>query len=93
MNTKIRWVIIAFFSFTTVFLVNKGLDLWALGTNVDGNGIGIYFWGFEINDRVPEKSIPPYAIGFFAASLTTMTIAIALIRKALLKIKGNTPVN
>jgi hypothetical protein len=82
LNTKIRWVIIAFFTFTTVLLVNKGLDLWSLRTNVDGNGIGIYFLGFEINDRVPEKSVPPYAIGFFAASITTMTIAIALIRKA-----------
>jgi hypothetical protein len=91
MNTKILWVIIAILSFTTVLLVTKGLDLWSLRTNVDGNGIGIYFLGFEINDRVPEKSIPPYAIGFFAASLTTMTIVIALIRKALLKIKGNTP--
>jgi hypothetical protein len=93
MNTKIRWVIIAIFSFATILLVNKGLDLWTLRTNVDGNGIGIYFLGFEINDRVPEKSIPPYAIGFFTASLTTMTIAIALIRKALLMIKGNTTVN
>jgi hypothetical protein len=92
MNTKILWVIIAILSFTTVLLVNKGLDIWSLRTNVDGNGIGIYFLGFEINDRVPEKSIPPYAIGFFAASLTTMTITIALIRKALLKIKGSTPV-
>jgi hypothetical protein len=88
MNTKILWVIIAILSFTTVLLVNKGLDLWSLRTNVDGNGIGIYFLGFEINDRVPEKSIPPYAIGFFAASLITMTIATALIRKAFPKDQG-----
>jgi hypothetical protein len=88
MNTKILWVIIAILSFTTVLLVNKGLDLWSLRTNVDGNGIGIYFWGFEINDRVSEKSIQPYAIGFFAASLITMTIATALIRKAFPKDQG-----
>jgi hypothetical protein len=93
MNTKIRWVMIAIFSFITIFLVDKGFDLWAMGTNVDGNGIGIYFLGIEINDRVPEESIPPYAIGLFAAGLTTMTIVIALISKALIKIKGNTPVH
>jgi hypothetical protein len=73
-------------------LFNKGLDLWTLGPNVDGDGIGIYFLGFEINDQVPEKSIPSYAIGFFATSLTTMTIAIALTLKAL-KINGTTRVN
>jgi hypothetical protein len=93
MNTKIHWVIIAFFSFITVFLFNKGLDLWTLGPIDDGDGIGIYFLAFEINDQVPENSIPSYAIGFFAASLTTMIIAIALILKALLKMKGTTQVN
>jgi hypothetical protein len=92
MNTKIRLVIIVLLFLVTVFLVNKELDLRALGSDVDGDGIGIYFWGLEINDRVPEESIPTYAIVFLVVSLIPMSIAIALIGKLFLKIKKNTSV-
>jgi hypothetical protein len=92
MNTIIRSIIIVLLSLITVLLVNKGLDLRALGSEVDGDGIGIYFWGLEINEQVPEESIPTYAIGFLVASLIPMSIAIALIGKKILKIKQITSV-
>ncbi|OCA90373.1 hypothetical protein A8F94_00295 [Bacillus sp. FJAT-27225] len=90
MNTINSWIVFIFLAFITVLMVNKGVDLWSLGTNVDGDGIGVYFLGLEINDRVPEANIPSYAIGFFVASFITLFISLALIVKTFLKLRGNT---
>ncbi|MBM7661062.1 hypothetical protein JOC85_001834 [Bacillus mesophilus] len=90
MNTINRWLILFFIVFLTISLVYKGVELWSLGTNLDGDGIGIHFLGVEINDRVPEANIPIYAIGFFSASIITSLIAIALFLKSFLKIKSKT---
>lgn len=86
MNAINSWIVFIFLAFITVLMVNKGSDLWSLGTNVDGDGIGIHFLGVEINDRVPEANIPSYAIGFFVASFITVLIAIALVGKTFLKL-------
>lgn len=85
MNARNRWIVLFFLGLISVLLVNKGFDLWSLGTNVDGDGIGVHFLGIEINDRVPEGNIPTYAIGFFVASIITLLIAIAFVGKTLLK--------
>ncbi|MFC0273540.1 hypothetical protein ACFFIX_19290 [Metabacillus herbersteinensis] len=90
MNANIRWIVIIFLAFITVLMVNIGMDLWSLGTNVDGDGIGIHFLGIEINEQVPEASIPTYEIGFFVASLISLLIAFALVGKIFKKLKGNT---
>lgn len=74
-----RILLLSFLALLTATLAFKGVDLWSLGTNVDGDGIGIHFIGFEINDRVPKASIPVYAIGFLASSLVTLLIGIVLI--------------
>jgi hypothetical protein len=84
-----RWIVFIFLAFISVLMVNKGLNLWSLGTNVDGAGIGVYFLGLEINDRVPEANIPTYAIGFFVASFITLLIALALVGKTFFKLSGN----
>ncbi|MEM5015347.1 hypothetical protein WKH31_03555 [Metabacillus indicus] len=89
MNAINRWIVFTFLAFITVLMVNKGIDLWSLGTNVDGDGIGVHFLGLEINDRVPEANIPTYAMGFFVASFITLLIAFAFVGKTLLK--SNTP--
>lgn len=85
-----HWIALILLTFITALMVNKGLELWSLGTNVDGDGIGVYFLGFEINERVPEASIPAYAIGFFVASFITLLIALVLSGKAFLKVGDNT---
>lgn len=90
MNAINRWIVFIFLTFFTFLMVYKGLNLWSLGTNVDGDGIGIHLLGLEINDRVPEANIRTYAIGFFVASLITMLIAFSLVGKTFLKLKGNT---
>lgn len=43
MNAINRWIVFTFLAFITVLMVNKGIDLWSLGTNVDGDGIGVHF--------------------------------------------------
>ncbi|MBO1514108.1 hypothetical protein [Metabacillus bambusae] len=89
MNAINRWIGFIFLAFITVLMFNKGIDLWFLGTNVDGDGIGIHFLGLEINDRVADENIPTYATGFFVASLITLLIAFAAVGKTVLKLKGN----
>ncbi|MDR0140212.1 hypothetical protein RFW18_20845 [Metabacillus idriensis] len=89
MNAINRWIVCTFLTLITVLMVNKGIDLWSLGTNVDGDGIGVHFLGLEINDRVPEANIPTYAIGFFVSSFITLLIAFAFVGKTFLK--SNTP--
>jgi hypothetical protein len=78
LNAFYRWGLFVFLIVVTVLLINKGLDLKSIGTNVDGAGIGVHFLFFEINDRVPEKSIPSYANGFFVASIVTALAAILI---------------
>lgn len=79
MNNNSRWVIVCVLILFGVLALNKGLDLWSLGSNVDGDGIGLYFLGIEINDTVPEGSIPSYAIGFLISSLIALVTSLVLI--------------
>jgi ABC-type Na+ efflux pump permease subunit len=79
MNKISRWFIVCILILFGVSLLNKGLDLRSLGANVDGDGIGVYFLGFEINDRVPEESISSYAIGFFISSFLALFASLAFI--------------
>ncbi|WP_181954882.1 hypothetical protein [Pseudalkalibacillus caeni] len=87
MNIFSRWIVPAAFIFIAILLLNKGIGLWSLGTNVDGDGIGVHFFVFEINDRVPEARIPYYAKGFFAASAMMMLFGIGFLGKNFLNLK------
>ncbi|WP_226087736.1 hypothetical protein [Mesobacillus sp. S13] len=83
MNTTGRWVAAGILFLLGVLLFNKGLDLKALGTNVDGDGIGLYFLTLEINDRVQEASIPGYSKGFFMSSFVVFLISFLIIGRNL----------
>lgn len=71
-----RWAIAVILFLFAAILFYKGLDLRSLGTNVDGDGIGVYFFAMEINDRVPEEEIPFYAKGFFISSFVVFIISV-----------------
>lgn len=73
-----KWIAVGILLVLAAISASKGMDLWSLGTDVDGAGIGVYFLSFEINDRVAEMSIPAYAIGFFVASGVLALAALAL---------------
>jgi hypothetical protein len=79
MNSIIRSIIAFVLISFAILLFNNGLELWSLGTDVDGEGIGVYFFAVKINDRVPEESIPSYAIGFFISSFIAFFIAMFFI--------------
>ncbi|MBU9714203.1 hypothetical protein [Evansella tamaricis] len=79
MNTISRWLLVGVLILIGVLSFNKGLELWSLGTDVDGDGIGVYFLTFEINDNVPEENITTYAIGFFIFSILLLIISFVLL--------------
>lgn len=72
MASIFRWILPVTLILFAVLLFYKGVELWSLRTNTDGDGIGVHFLGFEINDRVDEKSISSYAIGFFISSFVAV---------------------
>lgn len=80
-----RWILCVFLAFISILMVVKGIDLWSLGTKVDGDGVGIHLLGLEINDNVPEASIQNYATGFFITSILGILTALALVRKTFVK--------
>jgi hypothetical protein len=80
-----RWVLSIFLLLIAILMINKGIDLWLIGTNVDGDGIGIHFLGWEINDRVLTASIKKYAIGFFVTSVLSILIAFVLVGDTFIK--------
>jgi hypothetical protein len=87
MNSIKGWIFSILLISLTALLAKEGVELWSLGTNVDGDGIGVHFLCFEINDRVPEASIPSYAIGFFVTSAITLLMTITVISRRFLKSK------
>lgn len=81
MNTTNRWLGFFVLMFLTVFMFTTGLDVWTLGSAVDGDGVGLYFLGLEINDSLPKENINLYAGGFFLASVVLALAAFAIVRK------------
>lgn len=85
MNFIRRWIVVGILIVFAVLSFSKGLNLWSLRSNVDGNGIGIHFLVFEISDSVSSESILNYSIGFFTLSSIALIISIVFIRKNLLQ--------
>ncbi|MBT2680108.1 hypothetical protein J7E38_13925 [Bacillus sp. ISL-35] len=69
----------------SVLFLQQGMDLWKLGTDVDGDGIGIHFLGFEINDSVQEANIPSYATGFFIAAGLSFVLMLVVVSRKIFK--------
>ncbi|WP_221567245.1 hypothetical protein [Alkalihalobacillus sp. TS-13] len=73
-----------------VLVFMKGMDLRALGTNVDGDGIGISFLGVEIADRVHESEIPAHAKSFFVTSGIVVLIGLIFLSLPFMKSRKTT---
>ena len=52
------------------------------GTNRDGDGIGLYFLGLEINDRVPYGQIPLYLAAFLVMGLLLIALSTLIYSKS-----------
>lgn len=48
----------------------------------DGDGIGLYFLGFEINDKLPYGEIPFYLWGFLTIGMLLIILSIFLFHRA-----------
>ncbi|AGX04529.1 MULTISPECIES: hypothetical protein [Bacillaceae] len=62
-------VLLIFLTILGLALSCKGIELMHLGTDVDGDGIGIQFLGFEMADSLSEQNIPKAAAAFLAAGV------------------------
>lgn len=80
----LKWISSGLCLFIAYFLLKQGLTLQQMGTNVDGDGIGIHFFIFEINDRVPEENIPQYAAQFLVASAGVALLPLLVFNKKVL---------
>lgn len=82
-----KWLLVMMLSIISVVFLFKGIELWSVIDHVDGDGIGITFLGFSINDRVLNESISGYALGFTIASIIPFLVAANIALRV--KIKRN----
>ncbi|MDM5317057.1 hypothetical protein QUF49_13705 [Fictibacillus sp. b24] len=74
-----RWVTGILFSVLGVLLLTQGLHLRSMSLEeVDGNGIGVYFLGMEINEKVATADIQSYANGFLGTGTIFLLLAVCL---------------
>ena len=73
---------IMLFLFGAYLVIKAGSLYWAYFNFFDGDGIGIYLFGFEINDKVPIRHVPVYAT---AIALLGITLILPVITKIFCK--------
>ena len=74
-----RWLIGILFSILGILLLTYGLNLREVAeTQVDGDSIGVFFLGIEINERVPTVDIPSYSNGFMGSGIIFLILAVCL---------------
>ncbi|MFZ3130621.1 MAG: hypothetical protein WA125_05825 [Desulfosporosinus sp.] len=77
--SRLRFTAIILFLITIPFFT-KALDLYNRFYNEvrDGDGMGLYFYGFEINDKVPYGQIPFYLWSFLAIGILLIILSVIL---------------
>ncbi|MED1863097.1 hypothetical protein P4V41_06485 [Fictibacillus nanhaiensis] len=74
-----KWIIGILFSIVGILLLAYGLNLKAVAeTDVDGDGIGVYFLGIVINENVSSVDIPSYANGFLGTGIIFLILAVCM---------------
>jgi hypothetical protein len=72
---KLRNISIILFIVSLPFIL-KAISLFTVVR--DGNGIGLYFIGLEINDKLPYGQIPVYAWSFLAIGVLLILFSVIL---------------
>jgi hypothetical protein len=57
-------VLLIFLTILGIEMFYKGIELLHLGTDVDGDGIGIHYLGIEMAESLNEQNIPKAATAF-----------------------------
>jgi hypothetical protein len=78
-----RWLFVALLSVIGALFLLKGIELWSLIGNIDGDGIGISILGLSVSDKVLNESISGYALGFTVSSFIPILVAINIASKIL----------
>jgi len=87
-----KWFLVVLLSLFGFLLLEKGIELWTVIDQVDGNGIGLHFLGIEINEVVLKEQLPSYAFGFTAAAIIPLLVAIKIAVKLKISKKSNLPI-
>lgn len=76
---KLRFIAKIIFAISILFVL-KALELFFKNKYLvrDGDGTGIYFYGFEINDKVPYGQIPFYLWLFLAIGTLLLIFSVIL---------------
>lgn len=75
MKKYIRAISILLIILSMIFIF-KSISL--LNIVKDGDGIGLYFLGLEINDKLPFEQIPNYSMGFLVIGFALIFISMGL---------------
>jgi CRISPR/Cas system-associated protein Cas10 (large subunit of type III CRISPR-Cas system) len=80
---RLRFAAIILFLVSILFIA-KALDLYNRFYNEvrDGDGIGLYFYGFEINDKLLYEQIPFYLWSFLAIGILLIIFSVILFIRA-----------
>jgi hypothetical protein len=68
---------VIFFIVSIPFIL-KAISLFS-NAAVDGDGIGLYFLGIEINDKLLYEQIPVYAWSFLAIGVLLIFVSVILL--------------
>lgn len=77
-----RWLLVILLSIISILFLEKGIELWIVLANIDGEGIGISFLGTSIIEKVFKDSIPGFALGFTISALIPLMVAINIALKS-----------
>lgn len=80
---RLRLISMIIFVISITFIL-KALHLYSRFYNEvrDGDGIGLYFFGIEINDKLPYGQIPFYLWSFLAIGILLFIFSVILFIKS-----------
>jgi hypothetical protein len=87
-----KWFLVVLLSLFGFLFLDKGIELWTVLNQVDGNGIAISFLGVEVSEAVLKEKIPSYAFGFTVAAVIPILVAIYIVIKSKLSKETNHPI-
>ena len=80
MGTIIKWAFAILFAFIAVRASIQGIELLSLDSLQAGETISVSFLSFQISDSVNDMNLTSYIIGFFAAALVALILALGFIK-------------
>lgn len=81
----LRWTGAIVTAVLALFLLNKGMDLSAMGTEIDSTGIEVKLLGIVWSEQVLAEDIPKMARGFMITSIIFFLFSVTLLLDILVR--------